>query len=128
MFLPSLTSILLLLVYASPATLGYIFRYFKPTLFQRNDFPKYENSCPQSSLVSPKRGAGARVGVGMLRGRGIPLKVLRFLVFSFFCFCWFIGFRFLGFLVPKFQSFTVSRFQSFQHSTVSKFGCFKDSK
>ena len=23
--------------------------------------------------VSPKRGAGARVGVGMLRGRGIPL-------------------------------------------------------
>ena len=26
-------------------------------------------SCPSNSLVSPKRGAGAGVGVGMLRGR-----------------------------------------------------------
>ena len=30
----------------------------------------YRNSCLPSSLVFPKRGAGAEVGVGMLRGRG----------------------------------------------------------
>ena len=31
------------------------------------------HSCPPSSLVSPKKGAGARVGVGMLRGGGDSL-------------------------------------------------------
>ena len=32
------------------------------------------HSCPPSSLVSPKRGAGAGVGVGMLRGGGDSLQ------------------------------------------------------
>ena len=60
--------------------------------------------------MSPKRGAGARVGVGILRGRGIlSIEIERFQSLSV---SWFL--RFLGFLhffvswclrfnVPKFQ-------------------------
>ena len=36
--------------------------------------PQVCNGNAPSSLVSHKRGAGAGMGVGMLRGRGIPLN------------------------------------------------------
>ena len=75
-------------------------------------------SVPQVPSCSP-RGAGAGVGVGMLRGRWIPLSVwvswfLGFLVSWFLSFlvAWFYGSKvswFLGFLVSKFQSFKESQ-------------------
>ena len=48
-----------------------------------------ELSCPSRSLVSPERGAGAGMGVGMLRGRGIPLNENEFRSSKV---SWFLGF------------------------------------
>ena len=77
-----------------------------------------DHSCPPSSLVSPKRKAGAGVGVGMLRGRGIPLKKnLGFLV------SWFQSFnvsKYLGFLVSKFLGFLIYWFLGYKVS-IHKF-------
>ena len=56
------------------------------------------------SLVSPKRGAGARLGVGMLRGGGFPSmeinKLLGFLVFGFNV-SWFLGFGISEFRISR---------------------------
>ena len=63
---------------------------------------------PPRSFASPKRGAGARLEIGMLRGRGVTLNenkktalIIGFLV------SWL-----LGVLVSWFRSFKVSTFQS----------------
>ena len=53
-----------------------------------------DRSCPPSSLVSPKSGTGAGVGVGMLSGTGISFIENR------------TDLLFLGFLVSKLQRFT----------------------
>ena len=62
--------------------------------------------------MSSKGGAGAGVGVGMLRSRWIPLleneKV-----------SWFLGSWLFGFLVSKFLGFKVSKFHSFKVSMIS---------
>ena len=66
-----------------------------------------------------RRGAGAGVGVGLLRGRRIPL--LETLKVSWFLGVWFLGFlvsRFLDFLVSKCRGFLASKFLGF---LVSKF-------
>ena len=81
--------------------------------------------------MSPKRGAGAAVGVGMLRGRGdqfLGLLVSWFsclcsvvyVCFPIFvcCVCRFVVSWFLGLEVSKFQSFKVSKSQSFKDSNV----------
>ena len=65
---------------------------------------------PQVPLVSPKRKAGAGVGVGMLRGKGIPFIENE---------------KELGSLVPGFLGFERSKFESFKDS---KFQSFKDLK
>ena len=68
--------------------------------------------------MSPKRGAGARVGVGMLSGRGIPLneKVSKFqsVLVSWFLGLLFLGVRLLGVLVSclLLLVFKVSKFQT----------------
>ena len=86
-------------------------------------------------MLSPKRGAGAGVAVGMCRGGGIPLvenkmclgywflgfKVSRFLGFKV---SWLLRFVFVwGFLATWLQSFKVSTIQRFEIEVfkVSKF-------
>ena len=68
-----------------------------------------------NSLVSPKRGAGAAVGVGMLRGRGISFLEKDACLFGF------LVSRLLGFEVSWFQSVLVSWFQSFLVSWFQNF-------
>ena len=70
--------------------------------------------------MSPKRGAGAGLGVGMLRGRGIPFieNKIEFKV-SWFLAC--LAFWFQSFLVSKFIGFLVSWFQNCKVSTTRIF-------
>ena len=57
-------------------------------------------------LVPPKKGAGAGVVLGILRGEGISLKIKKL--------------KFQSFQVPEFQSCKVSNFLSVQFFKVSK--------
>ena len=75
-----------------------------------------DHSCPPSSLVSPKRGFGAGVGVGMLRVRGNRLvenKKVAWLLGCWFLVCWFLGF---GFLVSRILVLKDSWFLGFKDS------------
>ena len=67
---------------------------------------RFQIYCPPSSLVSPKREVGAGVGVGMLRGGGIPFIENK--------------------QVSKSQSFQVSNFQSFKVPKIQKEFMFLD--
>ena len=56
---------------------GCVFVIVDDFLLVLNDFPTtyFPKFVSPSALVSPKRGAGAGVGVGMLRGGGDSLKL-----------------------------------------------------
>ena len=66
-------------------------------------------SPPPSSPMSPKRPAGAGVGVGMLRGRGIPLVENKKVS------------DFQSLQVPKLQSFQVPQFHVAEVSNCQSF-------
>ena len=70
-----------------------------------------DHSYPPSSLVSPKKGAGAGVGVGMLRSRGMPLiQNAKFEVTNF-----------QSLKCAKNRSFQLSKYSNFQKNEIPSF-------